>query len=85
MQKYEPVMLSTGERCHQSADVLAEYQPNRDEFLVLKCVEKGKTEAENLVVAVLAEYEPKNNAKIAAQLSVAPAQPPPLAATATND
>ena len=26
LQKYEPVLLATGERCHQSADVVSTYQ-----------------------------------------------------------
>jgi len=61
LQKYEPVMLSTGERCHQSADVLAQYTPDKNEFMLVKIEEKGKTEQNNLVVCVLPEYEPKNN------------------------
>lgn len=71
LQKYEPVMLLTGERCHQSGDVLAHYMQNKDDFLVVKVEEKGKTESDNIVVAVLSEYEPKNNVKIAAQLNLA--------------
>jgi hypothetical protein len=69
LQKYEPVLLSTGERCHQSADILAQYNANKDEFLLIKVEEKGKTENENLVVAVLSEYEPRNNEKIAHALA----------------
>lgn len=61
LQKYEPVLLSTGERCHQSADILAEYMQEKSEFLLVKVEEKGKTEQENIVVGVLSEYEPKNN------------------------
>lgn len=61
LQKYEPVYLSTGERCHQSADVLAQYTPDKNEFILIKVEEKGKTEQNNIVVCVLAEYEPKNN------------------------
>jgi hypothetical protein len=60
LQKYEPVLLSTGERCHQSADVLAQYTPDKDEFVLVKVEEKGKTEQNNIVVGVLNEYEPKN-------------------------
>lgn len=70
LQKYEPVLLSTGERCHQSADILAQYTQNKTEFILIKVEEKGKTENDNLVVAVLSEYEPKNNAKIADELSL---------------
>ncbi|CAF0805997.1 unnamed protein product [Brachionus calyciflorus] len=68
LQKYEPVLLSTGERCHQSADVLAQYTANKAEFLLVKVEEKGKTENNNIVVGVLPEFEPKNNPKIAAAL-----------------
>lgn len=68
LQKYEPVLLSTGERCHQSADVLAQYTANKSEFLLVKVEEKGKTENNNIVVGVFAEYEPKNNPKIAEAL-----------------
>lgn len=68
LQKYEPVLLSTGERCHQSADVLAQYTANKTEFLLVKVEEKGKTENNNIVVGVLPEYEPKNNPKMAAAL-----------------
>ncbi|RNA09955.1 hypothetical protein BpHYR1_022169 [Brachionus plicatilis] len=68
LQKYEPVLLSTGERCHQSANVLAHYTANKSEFLLVKVEEKGKTENNNIVVGVLSEYEPKNSAKIAAAL-----------------
>ncbi len=60
LQKYEPVYLSTGERCHQSADILAQYTPDKTEFVLVKCEEKGKTEQNNIVVCVLNEYEPKN-------------------------
>lgn len=69
LQKYEPVLLLTGERCHQSVDLLAQYTANKDDFLVVKIEEKGKTETDNLVVAVLADYEPKNNPKMAAALT----------------
>jgi hypothetical protein len=60
LQKYEPVYLSTGERCHQSADILAQYTPDKNEFVLVKCEEKGKTEQNNIVVCVINEYEPKN-------------------------
>lgn len=69
LQKYEPVMLSTGERCHQSADVLAQYTPDKNEFMLVKVEEKGKTEQNNLVVCVLPEYEPKNNEALVASLT----------------
>lgn len=65
LQKYEPVLLVTGERCHQSADILAHYAPNKNEFLLVKCEEKGKTESNNIVVSILSEYDPKTNPKIA--------------------
>lgn len=71
LQKYEPVLLLTGERCHQSVDLLAQYTANKDDFLVVKVEEKGKTENDNLVVAVLADFEPKNNEKMAAALAAA--------------
>jgi hypothetical protein len=68
LQKYEPVLLTTGERCHQSADVLAQYTPNKLEFLLVKCEEKGKTENNNIVVSILSEFDPKTNPKLAACL-----------------
>jgi hypothetical protein len=68
LQKYEPVLLTTGERCHQSADVLAQYTPNRQEFFLVKVEEKGKTENNNIVVSILSEYDPKTNPKIASAL-----------------
>ncbi len=68
LQKYEPVLLTTGERCHQSADVLAQYTPNRQEFFLVKIEEKGKTENNNIVVSILNEYDPKTNPKIANNL-----------------
>lgn len=71
LQKYEPVMLLTGERCHQSTGVYAQYSTNKDEFLLMRVEEKGRTESDNVVVAVLPDFEPKNNPKIAAQLNVA--------------
>ena len=64
LQKYEPVYLSTGERCHQSADILAQYTPDKSEFMLVKVEEKGKTEQNNIVVCVMNEYEPKNNPNI---------------------
>jgi hypothetical protein len=67
LQKYEPVYLSTGERCHQSADILAQYTPDKSEFVVVKVEEKGKTEQNNVVVSVLNEYEPKNNLQLVIQ------------------
>ena len=71
LRKFEPVLLLTGERCHQSVELIAEYSANKDDFLVVRVEEKGKTESDNLVVAVLAEYEPKNNIKMANALSSA--------------
>ena len=68
LQKYEPVLLTTGERCHQSADVLAQYTPNKQEFFLVKIEEKGKTENNNIVVSILNDYDPKTNPKIAASL-----------------
>ena len=64
LQKYEPVYLSTGERCHQSADILAQYTADKSEFVLVKVEEMGKTEQNNVVVCVLNEYEPKNNQNI---------------------
>jgi hypothetical protein len=40
---------------------LAQYTQDRNEFLLVKVEEKGKTEQNNIVVGVLSEYEPKNN------------------------
>jgi hypothetical protein len=68
LQKYEPVLLTTGERCHQSAEVFAQYSPNRQEFLLVRTEEKGKTEQNNIVVSILDEYDPKTNPKLAASL-----------------
>lgn len=69
LQKYEPVLLLTGERCHQSVDLLAQYTANKDDFLLVEVEEKGKTESDNLVVSVLAEYDPKSNKTMASALS----------------
>ena len=39
---------------------LAQYTPDKNEFVLVKVEEKGKTEQENIVVGVLINYEPKN-------------------------
>ena len=76
LQKYEPVYLSTGERCHQSADVLAQYTPDKSEFFLVKVEEKGKTEQNNVVVCVLVDYEPKNNPQLLTPISPQQQQQP---------
>ncbi len=40
---------------------MAQYTQDKNEFLLVKVEEKGKTEQNNIVVGVLNEYEPKNN------------------------
>ena len=40
---------------------LAEYTADKNEFLLVRVEEKGKTEHNNTVVCVLSEYEPQNN------------------------
>ena len=41
--------------------MLAQYTQDKNEFLLVKVEEKGKTEQNNTVVSVLPEYEPNNN------------------------
>ena len=49
---------------------LAEYTQDKNEFLLVRVEEKGKTEHNNTVVCVLSEYEPRNNRNYAKLLLI---------------
>ena len=51
---------------------MAQYTPDKSEFLLVKVEEKGKTEHNNIVVGVLNEYEPKNRKIFISQMVVSP-------------
>ena len=51
---------------------MAQYTPDKAEFVFVKVDEKGKTEQNNIVVGVLSEYEPKNRKIFINQQIVSP-------------